>query len=68
MLHRTFYEGLFDYHLTSIGDAVNFAKVKYYQSGRHVSELYSFVLLGDAAMEVVPFEPSLLYLPAVKAP
>ena len=54
VLHSGFYEGMFDYGLNSIGDAANYAKIKYYQSGRYISEIYGFILLGDAAMEAVP--------------
>jgi uncharacterized repeat protein (TIGR01451 family) len=52
VLHQGFYEAVFDAGLTAIGDAVNYAKVKYSNGGFHESELYSFVLEGDPAMRL----------------
>lgn len=53
VMHKGFYNGLFDQDLFFIGDAVNAAKLAYYQTGLHSSELYSFMLLGDPAMFVM---------------
>ena len=39
--------------LTAIGDSANFAKKRYEASGYHESELYSFNLLGDPAMQLL---------------
>jgi hypothetical protein len=38
--------------LVAIGDAANYAKVKYYQLGQDKSEMYSFTLQGDPAMRL----------------
>ena len=65
VLHSGFYEGMFDKGLNSIGDAANFAKVKYYQSGRYISEVYGFILLGDAAMKAVPRTRPEIFLPVI---
>jgi hypothetical protein len=66
ILHGAFYDLVFCKHLNSIGDAVNFAKIEYYQSGGDDSELYSFILLGDQVMKLLPFEP--LLLPVMLSP
>ncbi len=68
VLHKGFYDGIFKHNQFAIGDAVNFAKIRYHQSGRHPSELYGFVLLGDAAMKVVPGVAGDLFLPVLFAP
>ncbi len=60
ILHSAFSDGVFRKHLNSMGDAVNFAKNEYYQSGGDDSELVSFILLGDPAMKLLPFEDVLL--------
>ncbi len=65
VLHSGFYEGMFDKGLNSIGDAANFAKVKYYQSGSYISEVYGFILLGDAAMKAVPRTRPEIFLPVI---
>ncbi len=67
VLHKGFYEGMFDHNQVAIGDAVNFAKFKYYQSGKHPSELYGFILLGDAAMNIVPDRQSKIFMPVTMA-
>jgi uncharacterized repeat protein (TIGR01451 family) len=46
------YKGAFDLGLPALGDAINHAKLVYYLSGQHVSELYSFTLQGDPAMQI----------------
>jgi hypothetical protein len=67
VLHKNFYDGIFKYNQVTLGEAVNFAKIRYYQSGRHPSELYSFILLGDAAMTVMPGAAGDVFLPIVSA-
>jgi hypothetical protein len=52
ILHTGLYEGVFDVGLVAIGDAANYAKVKYYQLGQDKSEMYSFTLQGDPAMRL----------------
>lgn len=57
VLHNGFYDAIFDHHYSSIGDATNYAKVVYAQSSYVTygeSELHSFNLQGDPAMNVVP--------------
>lgn len=56
-LATRFYDGLFSENQTAIGDAINYAKVHYVLGGWHESELYSFLLQGDPAMQV--FRPDL---------
>lgn len=55
-LARGFYEGLLDYGLTAIGDAIIHGKLNYYQAGFHYSEMYSFTLHGDPALQL--FRPA----------
>ena len=57
ILHSAFYEGLFRYGTTAIGDATNYAKLIYHQGGFEEAELYSFTLQGDPAMQL--FRPDL---------
>ena len=56
-LAHGFYEGLFEVGVTAIGDAANYGKLKYYQANLHDSEMYSFTLHGDPAMQL--FRPAL---------
>jgi uncharacterized repeat protein (TIGR01451 family) len=56
-LARGFYEGLFEMGLTAIGDAINYGKLNYWQANLHYSEMYSFTLHGDPAMQL--FRPAL---------
>lgn len=69
VLQKGFYEGLFANNLIRLGDAVNFARLKYVNAGQDKSELYGFSLLGDPAMKIIPYGvsagPNGLYLPAV---
>jgi hypothetical protein len=67
VLHTGFLEGAFSMGLTSIGDAINYAKVKYHTGGFHESEMYSFNLLGDPAMQLAQLDYK-LFLPAVLSP
>jgi hypothetical protein len=53
ILHRNFYDGLFQHNLVTIGDAVNYAKLNYLQGDYHDSELFSFMLQGDPAMQMI---------------
>ncbi|MFW6068313.1 MAG: C25 family cysteine peptidase, partial [Chloroflexota bacterium] len=64
VLHHGFYEGVFDHDLTRIGDAINHAKMAYILQSHHPSQLYSFVLQGDPAMETIATGLR-TYLPAV---
>lgn len=64
-LHHAFYAGLFDHDLTAIGDAVNFAKLAYFQQSHHPSQLFSFTLQGDPAMEMIE-TGFRTFLPALK--
>jgi len=60
VLHQAFYDGVFDHQYGSIGDAANYAKIIYAQSSyipSGKSELYTFNLQGDPAMNVVPNRP-----------
>jgi hypothetical protein len=52
VLHQGFYDGLFQQNLLTIGDAINYAKLNYHQSGYNDSELFSFILQGDPAMQM----------------
>ncbi|MGB3715155.1 MAG: C25 family cysteine peptidase [Candidatus Promineifilaceae bacterium] len=52
-LVEALYDGLFLSGLTAIGDAANYAKVQFYQEGGHRSLLYSFILEGDPAMQMM---------------
>jgi uncharacterized repeat protein (TIGR01451 family) len=52
VLLRGLYEGAFDQGLTALGDAINQAKIYYMARGHHLSEVYSFVLQGDPAMQL----------------
>lgn len=62
-LHYGFYEGLFDHGLTAIGETINYAKLTYILESHHPSQLYSFVLQGDPAMEMIRHNT---YLPALR--
>jgi hypothetical protein len=53
ILHNNFYRGLFDQGQTAIGDAIKYAKLQYLLSGAHRSQLYSFTLQGDPAMQLM---------------
>lgn len=55
-LARGFYEGLLDHGLTAIGDAIIYGKLQYYQANLHYSEMYSFTLHGDPALQL--FRPA----------
>jgi uncharacterized repeat protein (TIGR01451 family) len=57
VLHKGFYDGMFDVGFTAVGDAVNYAKLVYENGNNHHSELYSFNLQGDPAMQL--FRPDL---------
>ncbi|MFQ5398405.1 MAG: C25 family cysteine peptidase [Anaerolineae bacterium] len=59
VLHAGFYEGLFDMGMTAIGDAANYAKLKYHLGNYHNSEMYAFTLQGDPAMQMYRPEISL---------
>lgn len=48
------YDGFFNNIFARVGDAAVYAKLQYDLAGYHESELYSFNLQGDPAMQVVP--------------
>ncbi len=50
VLHSAFYDGVFAQYAQTIGSAIDYSKLFYYQAGQHESELYTFSLLGDPAM------------------
>jgi hypothetical protein len=52
-LETFFFDGVFRQGTTAIGDAVNFAKASYLATPNYPSLLYSFMLLGDPAMQVL---------------
>ncbi|MCP4423760.1 MAG: hypothetical protein GY803_04635 [Chloroflexi bacterium] len=64
VLHQNFYSGLFEHDLTTIGDAINRAKMVYHQGGYDDSEMYSFLLQGDPAMQLFVLRNQ-NYLPAI---
>ncbi len=69
-LHSGYYAGVFMYRYKEIGKAINFAKIQYYLSGQYPSELYSFILLGDPALKILPeveTDSGIILLPAVMA-
>ncbi|MDX1664867.1 MAG: C25 family cysteine peptidase, partial [Candidatus Promineifilaceae bacterium] len=62
LLHEAFYVGLLEEELSAIGDVADYSKLIYAASdpsfyGR--SELYTFVLQGDPAMQLLVAEPAL---------
>ena len=52
VLVNALYAGAFNHGFTALGDAINFAKFVYHSGGLHPSELYSFLLQGDPAMQL----------------
>ncbi|MBK8986046.1 MAG: DUF11 domain-containing protein [Chloroflexi bacterium] len=52
VLLNNLYAGAFELGLPSLGQAINHAKMVYYTNGQHPSELYSFTLQGDPAMQL----------------
>ncbi|MCL4265642.1 MAG: hypothetical protein KJ069_20690 [Anaerolineae bacterium] len=52
VLHAGFYDGVFAHYAQTIGSAIDYAKLNYYQTGHDVSELYTFTLHGDPAMQL----------------
>ena len=57
MLHHGFYQALNEEGIGRIGDAVNYSKNLYHDAPYHRSELYSFILLGDPAMNMPSSAP-----------
>ena len=65
VLHKGFYDGIYQQGHTRIGDAIQYSKNNYIAvNGGHISEPYSFVLQGDPAMIVVSTIQH-VYLPIV---
>lgn len=52
VLLRGLYEGAFEMGLTALGDAIHQGKIYYIGGNYHPSEVYSFVLQGDPAMQL----------------
>jgi uncharacterized repeat protein (TIGR01451 family) len=52
VLLQALYRGAFELGLTSLGDAINHSKIEYTLGGYHISEVYSFILQGDPAMQL----------------
>lgn len=59
VLTEGLYDGLFIAGQTAIGDSVNYAKLDYLNTGQHTSLLYTFLLQGDPAMQMLRPELSL---------
>jgi len=53
MMVEGFYDGLFLYGQTAVGDAANFAKIEFFNNGGNDSIIYSFILEGDPAMQMM---------------
>lgn len=65
LLHQGFYDGLFQQDKLTIGDAIDYAKINYHDTpGAHDSEMYSFLLQGDPAMQLFTMRNE-SYLPAI---
>lgn len=61
-----FYQGVFEHEQIRIGDAVNYAKLHYSLSAAYsVSEMYSFNLQGDPAMQVKLLDSYYVFLPSI---
>ena len=60
VLHTGFYDGLTEGHLSRIGDAILYAKLGYTALDLADSELYSFTLQGDPAMQLFQAEYRLM--------
>lgn len=68
ILHRAFYDGLFQEQLQTAGDAAVYAKLVYFAAGAHHSEGYSFTLQGDPAMHMTPPSSFPTFLPTLMKP
>ena len=66
VLLEGFYTGIFDHGLIALGDAINYAKLHFMQSGSYSeSEIYSFNLQGDpATMAFLPPDTN-VFLPMI---
>ncbi len=53
MMVEGFYDGLFLSGQTAVGDAANYAKIEYFNNGGNDSIIYSFILEGDPAMQMM---------------
>jgi uncharacterized repeat protein (TIGR01451 family) len=53
VLVESMYDAIFTEGITTLGDAANFAKIYFNLVGGHRSILYSFILEGDPAMELM---------------
>ncbi len=68
ILHRAFYDGMFQAELGTAGDAAVYAKLVYFSAGEHHSEGYSFTLQGDPAMRLTPADEVSIFLPTLLRP
>ncbi len=70
ILQDNFYSGLYNDGHTAIGDAIKYSKANFVTVGGNLSEVYSFILLGDPAMQLVASDsgPQRLYLPLLVKP
>jgi hypothetical protein len=59
LLHQHLNRGIFEQGLTAIGDAIQYAKMRYHLAGAHRSMIFSFVLQGDPAMQLMRPDPHL---------
>jgi uncharacterized repeat protein (TIGR01451 family) len=50
---ENFYDAFFLDGVTALGDAATASKIRFYQNGGHRSILYSFILEGDPAMQMM---------------
>jgi hypothetical protein len=61
-----FYQGLFDQQQTNIGDAANYAKLHFSLSANYAeSEMYSFNMQGDPAMQAILPPDFYVFLPMI---
>lgn len=65
IMHQGFYDAFLKGNATTIGEAIQYAKIRYNQSGAHTSPLYSFTLQGDPALKFDWVRYSTLFLPTV---
>ena len=66
VLHKGFYDGIYQQEYSRIGDAIRYSKNNFIAvGGGDISENYSFILQGDPAMIVVSPLQNNVYLPIV---
>jgi len=58
VLLEGFYDGIFEHNQIALGDAINYAKLYFMQSGSYAeSEIYNFNLQGDPATMTIYYNP-----------